>query len=179
MDAFATYQDLEKRLGQVFPEAQRPQITALLEDASTVIRSVVGQDIFPQRRVTFTAWPDAEGRVRLPQSPVVEVHTEGAVWDGEAVTVRTSPAEIDFTYGYASAPELLVQMTCVLVAQTLRTLELNLGLNAGGLSSIAIDDFRAAFADGGEHTGMVLTPRNEALLRDAFGVAGVTVVRQR
>ena len=48
-------------------------------------------------------------------------------------------------------------------------LELGLGLSAGGLSSLAIDDFKAAFADGGASTGMTLTPHAAAAVRTQFG----------
>lgn len=183
MDAFATTDQLGDLLGREFVGDEAGHASALLEAASDHIRAVVGQDIFPQRQVTFKAWPDAEGRVPLPQQPVVEVSevTGGFDFDGEAVTAhrRSGPVDVTFTYGYATPPPVLVSMTCVLAAQAFKMLELGVGLNAGGLSSVAIDDFRAAFADGGDHTGLTLTARNEALLRERFGSGDVHVVRLR
>lgn len=183
MDAFATTAQLSALLNREFSIDETEQVEALLAVASDHIRAVVGQDIFPQRRVTFKAWPDVAGRVDLPQQPVVEVHsvTGGFDYDGESVTAHASgPVDVEFTYGYAEPPEFIASLTCVLAAQAFKMLELGLGLSAGGLSSVAIDDFRAAFADGGEQTGISLTPRNEALLRERFGAPGGTyVVRLR
>lgn len=183
MDAFATTEQLGDLLGREFVGDEAVQATALLEVASDHIRAVVGQDIYPQRRVTFKAWPDVDGRVDLPQFPVVEVHTVsgGFEYDGEAVHAHSSgPVDIEFTYGYISPPSFVSSLTCVLASQALKMLELGLGMTAGGLSSVGIDDFRAAFADAGEQTGIALTPRNEALLRERFGApSGSDVVRLR
>jgi hypothetical protein len=76
---------------------------------------------------------------------------------------------VTFTFGYAVAPDGLKRWTCLLVSQALVPLELNLGLSVGGLSSVALDDFKVAFADGGEATGMSLSDRNVALLRRQYG----------
>ncbi|WP_416394218.1 MULTISPECIES: hypothetical protein [unclassified Curtobacterium] len=176
MDAFATVDDLETRLGRSFTDDRRSQIQALLEDASTYLRDAIGQQVYPQSTTTFTAWPE-NGRVVLPQQPVTAV--SGAHRAGQAVSYcRTpegvtvagdSPVDITFTFGYAEAPDGLRRWTCVLVSQTLTTMELNLGLSAGGLSSVGIDDFRAAFADGGASTGMALTESNQQRLREQYG----------
>lgn len=179
MDAFSTPADLGALLNRVFTPEETPQVQALLEAASDHIRAVIGQDVYPQRRATFKAWPDAGGHIALPQQPVVEVHdvTGGFDYDGDTITAHSSgPVDIDFTFGYEAPPALLKSMSCVLASQALKTLELGVGLTAGGLSSVGIDDFRAAFADGGEHTGLTLTPRNEALLRDRFGAGDGTYV---
>lgn len=176
VDAFATIADLETRLGRSFSSDQKPQIQALLEDASTYLRDVIGQQVYPQATATFTAWP-VDGLVVLPQQPVTAV--SGAHRAGKAVSFTVGPdgvsvdgndaVDITFTYGYLTPPDGLVRWTCVLVSQTLTTMELNLGLSAGGLSSVGIDDFRAAFADGGEATGMSLTPANQLALREQYG----------
>ena len=180
MDAFATYEDLEARLNRVFTVDEQAWITTLLEDASTYLREdVIGLQVFPQSSVTFSVWPDALGEVVLPQQPVVSVasveqdgsaveftHRDGVLylvgWDCDV------PVDVTFTFGYATAPEGLKRWACVLVSQALVPLELNLGLTVGGLSSVALDDFRAAFADGGDQTGMTLTDRNIALIRRQF-----------
>lgn len=181
VEAFATYQDLELRLNRTFTVAERPWITSLLEDASTYLRDdVLGLQVFPRATSTFTAWPEG-GRVDLPQAPVVSV---GAVVQ-EGVTLvadegytrrdntlyfqSDEPVTVTFTYGYLVAPESLRRWTCVLVSQALLPLEQSLGLTAGGLSSIAIDDFKAAWADAGAESGITLSDRNIALLREQFG----------
>lgn len=181
VEAFATYQDLELRLNRTFTVAERPWITSLLEDASTYLRDdVLGLQVYPRATSTFTAWPEG-GRVDLPQAPVISVGD--VVQDGvtlvadEGYTRRDDtlyfhsdePVTITFTYGYAVAPESLRRWTCVLVSQALLPLEQSLGLTAGGLSSIAVDDFKAAWADAGAESGITLSDRNIKLLREQFG----------
>ena len=181
MDAFATSQDLELRLNRTFTEAERPWITSLLEDASTYLRDdVLGLQVYPQATSTFVAYLEG-GRVDLLQHPVISVGT--VVQDGEELTEgygyrrrdtalyfnSDEPATITFTYGYAAAPESLKRWTCVLVSQALLPLEQQLGLTAGGLSSVAVDDFKAAWADAGAESGITLSDKNIRLLREQFG----------
>lgn len=189
MDAFATYTDLGLRLNRTFTVGvESAWITSLLEDASTYLRDdVIGLQIYPQTKSTFTAYPDG-GSVVLPQEPVVSV--DKVVQAGVTLVLDTDysrrnstltffndlPVDITFTYGYLTPPESLKRWTMVLVSQALLPLEQQLGLTAGGLSSIAIDDFKAAWANAGEESGITLTDRNIRLLREQFGVRGSTVV---
>ncbi|TFD61127.1 hypothetical protein E3T43_01260 [Cryobacterium sp. Hh7] len=186
MDAFATFTELGVRLGRVFTTAEQAWITVLLQDASTYLREdVIGAQVFPQSTATFKAWPDG-GRVDLPAHPVVSV---GSVTrDGLAITFERRDSavyvngselvEITFTYGHAAAPDGLKRWTMVLVSQVLLPLELKLGLTAGGLSSVAIDDFKAAFADAGESTGISLSDRNVEMIRRQYST-GTHVVGMR
>lgn len=191
VDAFATYQDLELRLNRVFTEAERPWITALLEDASTYLRDdVLGLQVYPQATSTFTAYPDGV-RVDLPQSPVISI--DSVVRDGVTLVVDedwyrrdnsiylkdSHPVDVTFTYGYSVAPDSLRRWACVLVSQALLPLEQQLGLTAGGLSSVAVDDFKAAWADAGAESGITLSDRNIALLREQFGSRMSAVVSSR
>lgn len=178
MDAFATYQDLEGRLNRTFTVPEQAWITTLLEDASTYLREdVIGLQVYPQSSATFSAWPDGAGEIVLPQQPVITVDAveqdsvalEYTHRDGILFVDACDPVDVTFTYGYAAAPEGLKRWACVLVSQALIPLELNLGLTVGGLSSVALDDFKAAFADGGEGTGMSLSDRNIALIRRQYG----------
>ena len=185
MDAFATYSDLEARLNRVFSVEEQAWITTLLEDASTYLRDdVIGLQVYPQSEVTFSAWP-SNGEVVLPQQPVISVDT--VVQDSVAVdfTLRDGvlflgshdcdlPVDVTFTFGYADAPESLKRWACVLVSQALVPVELGLGLTVGGLSSVALDDFKAAFADAGESTGIALSDRNIGLIRAQYN-SGVYV----
>lgn len=196
MDAFATVADLALRLDRTFADgAESDWITALLGDASTYLRDdVLGQQVYPQTQSTFTAWPDG-GRVDMPQSPLISI--DAVQRDSEDVRytqrdssimihwrgiqrvrddVREPSVDITFTYGFVEPPASLVRWTCVLVSQVLIPLEQQLGLTVGGLSSIAIDDFKAAFADAGDNTGITLSDRNIALLREQFGVKSAYVV---
>ena len=176
MDAFATYSDLEARLNRTFTVPERAWITTLLEDASTYLREdVIGLQVFPQSTVTFDAWPSV-GEVPLPQQPVQGVASvtvgvdpvDFVVRDGVVFVDTDEQVTVTFTYGYELPPDGLKRWTCVLVSQALVPLELNLGLTVGGLSSVALDDFKAAFADGGEGTGMSLSDRNIALIRRQY-----------
>ena len=177
MEAFATVEEFAARLNRTFTTEEETWITTLLEDASTFLREdVIGLQVFPQETVTFSAWPDGLGEVVLPQQPVVSVDAvelDGVEIDFEyrdgVVTVdECEEVEVTFTFGYAVAPAGLRRWACVLVSQALVPLELNLGLTVGGLSSVALDDFKAAFADGGEGTGMSLSDRNIALIRRQY-----------
>ena len=176
MVAFATYQDLEALLNRVFTVPERAWITTLLEAASTYLRDdIIGFQVYPQSTVTFNAWPE-NGEIVLPQQPVIEVvgverdavAIDFVYRDGVVFVDGTTPVDIEFTYGYAVAPEDLKRWTCVLVSQVLLSLELKLGLSVGGLSSVALDDFRVAFANAGEDTGMQLSDKNIQLLRDRY-----------
>lgn len=180
MEAFATYTDLELRLNRRFDSlAEQEWITALLEDASTYLRDdVLGQQVYPASESTFTAYPDG-GRVDLPQSPVLGVAGVVRIRDDKELEFdrrdntlfvgTDEPVAVSFAYGYATPPASLVRWTCVLVSQALLPLESELGLTAGGLSSVQIDDFKAAWADAGADSGISLTDRNIALLRNQFG----------
>lgn len=192
VDAFATVADLELRLNRTFSAgAETEWITALLEDASTYLRDdVLGLQVFPQSQSTFRAWPDG-GRVDIPQQPLIsidEVERDGVTLvldtdytqrDSTLMFRTDDPVDITFTYGYETAPESLKRWACVLVSQALTPLEAGLGLTVGGLSSVAIDDFKAAFADAGDNTGMTLSDRNISLLREQFGVKSTYVVTTR
>lgn len=183
MDAFAVVADLEKLTGREFPDTQVEQIEGLLAAASTYLRSVAGQIVFPQATVTFTDWPTA-GRVDLPQFPVVSVGSvkrDGADVEftyrpGYITVCGDDPVDITYKYGYAVAPDRLRDLTCVLVSSALLTLEAELGLTAGGISSVGIDDFRLAFADGGVQSGMVLPKIQEDAVRAEFGRGGFVLV---
>lgn len=186
MDAFATYTDLELRLKRTFTPDEQTWIASLLEDASTYLRGVIGYDIYPQAVVTYTDYPDG-GRIDLPQFPIIAITTverDSVELDYEYrpgyILVDTDlPVDITFTYGYAAAPPELVRLTCVLVSQALITLENDLGLTAGGLSSVALDDFKLAWANAGASSGMVLPPIQEAAVRRQFGKGDLGVVGTR
>lgn len=183
MTAFATVDQLGDLLGRDFTTSERPHIESLLEAASSHLRSVIGQQVFPETVSTYTGYPDA-GREDLPQWPVVsvdEVTRRGVpipftYRPGYITVAGSEPIDVTFTWGFKSAPQELTRLTCVLASQALTTLELGLGVTAGGLSSVALDDFKAAFADGGAATGMVLTRHAEAAVRAQFGRGGMIMV---
>lgn len=187
MDAFATADELGVTLNRTFTAPEKVWVTDLLEDASTYLRDdVLGLQVYPQSQSSFTAYPDG-GRVDLPQSPVVSVDnaTRNAIEvpftrrDEILYFDSDEPVDITFTFGYTAAPQQLKRWCKVLVSSALIPLEQNLGLTVGGLSSVALDDFKIAFADAGADAGMTLSDRNIRLLRDSFGVRGTQVVTTR
>jgi hypothetical protein len=186
VEAFATPDDLSRMLRREFALGEETAwIQELLENASTYLRDeVIGFQIYPKTTTTYTDWPPSDGWVTLPQSPLVSV--DAVTRNGRAVPFQRrdnriyvdndEQVEITFTYGLEKAPESLRRWACVLTSQVLTTLELKLGLSAGGLSSIQIDDFRAAWADAGEQAGMNMHDRNQAALRRQFGATNNHVV---
>ena len=176
MVAFATSEDLGKQLNRTFDAAEIVWVTDLLETASDYLRSEIGWDMFPVRSTTFTTWPDADGEVPLPQHPVVSVDSvtvDGApvafVYQRGILKVAVdSDVDVTFTFGASEAPSDLRMWACVLVSQMLFPLEQQLGMTVGGLSSVAIDDFKVAFADGGDKTGLYLSDRTLGHLRSKY-----------
>lgn len=184
MDAFASAADLGKILKRTFePGEETEWIDALLADASTHLRSVIEQDVYPRRTTTYTAYPSF-GREDLPQWPVVSV--DAVERDGNPISFTyrpgfimvgtDGPCEVTFTWGYKTVPRELQRLACVLVSQALIPLENDLGLTAGGLSSVAIDDFKLAWADAGASSGMALTEHAEKAIRKQFGRGDITMI---
>lgn len=186
MKAFTTSDAVATRLNRTFTSAEDDWVTALLVDASAYLRTVIGQDVYPVTQSTFTAWPDA-GRVDLPQYPVVSVDAverdsvavEYTYRPGYLTVSCDDPVDVTFTWGVGTAPDILVSLSAVLVSQAILAVETGTGLTFGGLSSVALDDFRAAFADGGASSGMVLPEPQQKLLRSQFGRGDVMVVETR
>lgn len=182
MTAFATPEQLGTRLNRTFTAGEKAWMQELLEDASEHLRTVIEQEVYPRRQTTYTDWPTG-GRVDLLQTPVVSIDAvvrDGAPIDyelfpGYLKVTGDEPVTLTYTFGLANPPRELARLACVLVSQTLIPLEQQLGLTVGGLSSIAIDDFRMAFANAGEQTGMSLTRHAERSIRRKFGRGDVTV----
>lgn len=183
MTAFATAPDLAKRLHRTFAAGDESEwIDELLEDASAFLRAEIGQEVFPRTTSTYTAYP-TNGREDLPQIPVLAV--TAVTRDGQNIpfTVRPGlvhvdgdePCDVTFTWGYENPPRELTRVACVLVSQTLLPLEAQLGLTAGGLSSAQIDEFRIAWADAGEQSGMAIPERLLTRLRRTYGRGDVHI----
>ena len=183
MVAFASPDDLASRLNRTFTGAEEEWVSVLLEDASAFLREAIGQQVYPGQQTTYTGYPSA-GREDLPQWPIVSVDAverDGVAVDydyrpGYILVSCDDPVDVTFTWGYSTVPRELVGLACVLVSQALIPLEAQLGLSVGGLSSVALDDFKLAWADGGEGSGMTLTKHAEASIVKQFGQGGITVV---
>lgn len=173
---FAESNDLATRMQRELTPAEALWIDELLADATAYLQDEIGQLISPQQTATFTDWPSA-GWIDLPQWPVVSV--ESVERDGHAVAfelrpgrVRVrddQPVDVTFTYGYLEPPRNLTSLCVALVSQQILLVEAGLGLSIGGLSSVALDDFKIAFADGGEGTGLTLPKVTLDGLRQKYG----------
>lgn len=182
MTAFATSDDLALRLNRTFTTEEELWVTALLDDAAEFMRGVMGSQVYPSSQSTYVAYP-VGGRVALPQGFVRSV--DAVERDGEALEyVRrqdtlfvdcNEPVDVTFTYGLDTAPNDLISINCALVSQMMLTVSAGLGLTGAGLSSIAIDDFKAAFADGGASTGLSMTDHTRDYLIGRYGTSAWVV----
>lgn len=186
MEAFATFSDLATRLQRDFTPVEQGWVTALLQDAADFMRGVMRNQVYPSQQSTYIAYP-AAGWVRLPQSYVRSVDSvtragSNVQWvqDGDSIRVSCNdPVTVKFTYGLDTPPSDLVGINCALAAQMMLTIEAGIGLTAGGLSSIAIDDYKASFADGGIGTGLSMTAATRTYLEDHYGSTSWVVGNRR
>jgi len=184
--AFAEADDVAARLNRVLTEEESAWVVVLLEDASAYLREVIGQQVCPVTQSEFVAYPDA-GRVDLPQWPVVSVDVverdtvavDYTYRPGYITVGSDDPVDVTFTWGCVEVPPLLKALACVLVSQSILAVETTGSLSFGGLSSIALDDFRAAFSNGGAESGMVLPKVQQSLIRARFGQGDLAVVESR
>ena len=180
---FAEANDLASRLKREFTDEESAWVEELLADATAYLQDQIGQLIYPRQTVTFEDWPSA-GWVDLPQWPVVSV--DAVERDGVAVEFERRPGrvrvredravDVTFTFGYSEPPRVLKSLCVALVSKQLTLVEAGLGLSIGGLSSVALDDFKIAFANGGEGTGLTLPKLTIDGLRQSFGRGTVTQV---
>lgn len=185
MTAFATHDDLATKMKRTFTLGEQEWVTSLLEDAASFLRGCMGRaTVYPVTTSTFPAWPQG-GRVDLPQPFVVSVDavTRGEDEDPLDFRRREDAVYVDgddecavtFTYGLTEPPADLVGLNCALVSSQVGLVEADLGLQIGGLSSVSLDDFKVAFADGGALTGLALPDPQLRYLRDAYGSTGWVV----
>ncbi|MGY2747212.1 hypothetical protein [Arthrobacter sp. UYCu723] len=182
MTAFATHEALSARMKRTFTTDEQAWATTLLEDAAGFLRGVMHAAVYPVTTSTFTAWPSG-GRVDLPQPFVFVVDgvTRGGVplpfkrREDSVYVDGDDECDVTFTYGLATAPPDLVGLNCAIVSGQIMLVEAELGLQVGGLSSVALDDFKIAFADGGAATGLSLPDPQLRYLRETYGTSGWVV----
>jgi hypothetical protein len=168
---------------RTFDFGQQAWVTALLEDAAAYMRGVMRNQVYPPAQSTYIAYP-VGGWVRLPQSHIKSVDSvtstapggSGSVdwrqWQDSIHVSCSDPVTVTFTYGLQTPPSDLVGINCALVSQMMLTVEAQLGLNAGGISSASIDDYKLAFADGGDGSGLSMTTQTRAYLESTYGTTG-------
>jgi len=182
MTAFATPDELATRMKRVFTGEEQDWLLALLDDAAAFLRGVMKAAVYPVTTSTFTAWPTG-GRVDLPQPFVVSV--DAVTRDEDPIDYKRredsvyvgsdDECDVTFTYGLAEAPADLVGLNCAVVSSQIGLVEADLGLQIGGLSSVALDDFKVAFADGGALTGLALPDPQLRYLQNTYGSTGWVV----
>lgn len=185
MTAFATVDNLATLLNRTFTSGEREWLESLLDSSAEFMRGHMGV-VYPAVTATFTTWP-SDGWVTLPAylRSIESVTQEGQPVAFEridnSIHLHTARAvTITMTAGLAKAPDDLVGMNCALVSQAMLAVEMQLGLTVGGLSSVALDDFKVAFADGGEASGMfALTPHSIAYLQNRYGTSAYTTEANR
>lgn len=176
---FAAVTDLQSRLKKVFPDEEHEWVQTLLDDASDHLRDLLGWQVWPAAVVTYRTKVKCGDFYPLPVQPVMNVGP--VLVDGTTVTVEefdggiqfanTGIADITFTAGYSAIPRTLTAWTCVLAAQVIDAVS-KLGMLSGaGLSSVSIDDFKMAWANGAEGSGYVLPDRVVAMLKETFGTS--------
>jgi hypothetical protein len=179
MAGFATVADLQDRLKKTFTGADIAWAQTLLDDASDHLRSVLGWQVYPAATVTVKTKVNAGDFYRIPIQPVQSIETVkvgGDVvavdeFDGGIQFDSEGIAEITFTAGYSTVPSVLRSWTCVLAAQAIDAVTKLGMLSSAGLSSVSIDDFKMAWADGGEGSGYVLPDRVVEKLRESYGTS--------
>lgn len=129
-DSFATVGDLRARGVEVGADsASVARAEAALADASALLRSEIGWQVYPPAAVSLVqhGWC---GSVSLPGSPVSDVSVQIAgssvpaeAWwlDGSTLHLRVHGSDVAVTYsvGYEQAPDELVAWTCVIAADGL------------------------------------------------------------
>jgi len=181
MTAFATYSDLGTRMKRVFTEEEQPWITSLLDDAAALMRGAMRSPVYPPAEWAYTAYPHG-GRVDLPDfvNDIVSVQQDSADIAyrrfEDTVTVDCGgPVHVTLNVGLTDPPADLLAINCVLVSGAILTVEAGIGLTAGGLSSVALDDFKAAWADAGAASGMALSEATCDYLESHYGRTGWVV----
>jgi hypothetical protein len=191
----ATADQLAARLRLApYAGAELDQVEALLLDASSEMRSIIGSPV-TRLTSTLTLWPDRPGRVELPVVPVISIASVAVSgvelatteWTLRYRTLRlpTSAGKEDevtvtLTHGWDPIPDDIVKWTCVLAAAAKAAADDGtLGMTAGVVSgSEAIDDYQHSWqgpeASGGDGAaGMTLPPRIADRLRATYGGSGL------
>lgn len=177
---FATAEYVATSMKRTFTDAESASVEQWLVEASEYIREVAGGAvIYPVQTSTYRAFP-VHGEVRLPFDPLQGVDAvtdlqgrplpfdlvEDRIVLGQG---RREAVEITVRYGLSAPPALLQSYAAGLVENRILLAESGLGFQFGGLSSVALDDFKVAFADGGDKAGMVLPKHSVDLIRRNYG----------
>jgi len=122
----ATSEDVVAALGRALTDSEAAQAEAALRQASELFRTAAGRQFTPGRKLTRLKVNG--GEVRLPQSPVTEVHSV-TTDDGAPLSYRSFQSTIcvdllshrfvrvDYSFGDAIIPELVAGTVAGMVAR--------------------------------------------------------------
>lgn len=184
-DPLASIDDVQERLGVTFTGADADRVEALIRDASAKVRNYTGQTFTLEE--TTDRLKARNGRLTLPQRPVVEVAT---VQDTNAVDVdytltndilwlnttwsglapfdwepRTTPlgyVDVTYTHGYETIPDDILAVVCQIVGRAY-------GVNSqtAGLTGETIAGYSYTMGSVGGAGAVGLLPEERAVL-DAY-----------
>lgn len=166
MGRFAEVTDLQTRTRTVYMGDDVQWVESLLDDASAHLRDILGWQVFPAAQITYTTKVHAGVFNRLPIQPVVSLDSVTIPdtyftydqYDGGFESDTNGIATVTFTAGYSSPPPSLKSWCIVLAVQVIDAVKKLGMLGPGGLSSVAIDDFKMVWTQNGETGGGYVLP---------------------
>jgi hypothetical protein len=200
LPALATVADLATLLGRTFTEAQELQAQALLDQASSVVRSYVRLDItqatttdtFTMRRADPVLHQCA-GAVTLPQRPVTDIATvringveisdwwqDGSelllrswAWDSPPAANRAPQVTVTYTHGWAEVPG---DIRAIVLQAANRVL-----VNPSGIRSETVGGESVTYLIPavGEYLGVLLSRTEQKVLDRYRRTAGSVNLRSR
>ena len=198
--AFATFAELAALLGTT-PDPIHAE--AVLEAATTFLRSEIGAHIYPPVTATFDdKVACGEQWIHLPQRPVVSVASvdvngvaidpsrwdlvDGCLFVDSPVRSarRFATVAVTFTYGFTTVPDDIREHCLVVAAQMLAELEFSGSLTSAGIQSRSesIDDHdeSVSYETGPGANSTVELPRKVAeRLRARYGQGSITTMAAR
>ncbi|MFJ7176408.1 hypothetical protein ACIQXA_08370 [Streptomyces massasporeus] len=200
LPALATVADLATLLGRTFTDAQELQAQALLDQASSVVRSYVRQDItratttdsFTMRRADPVLHRCA-GAVTLPQRPVVDIDSvkvngvetvdwwqdgndlllRSAAWGGPPAAHRAPQVTVTYTHGWDEVPG---DIRAIVLQAANRVI-----VNPSGIRSEAVGGESVTYLIPavGEYLGVLLSRTEQKVLDRYRRTAGSVNLRSR
>lgn len=177
MVSFATVADLQTATKKTYTGSDIDWVTELLAQASTHLRTILGWQVYPVTTMSYRTRIKAYTFYPLPAQPATltsVVLKDGTavvtdVYDGGFEPETGGTAVVTFTAGYAAAPPDLKSWTVVLATQVIDVVTKLGMLSSGGLSSVAIDDFKMVWTQTGENTSGYGLPETVVVrLKEAY-----------
>jgi hypothetical protein len=201
MAQFVTSTELADRLGLEFTPEEDVRADTLLTLASGLVAREARQTIEQVEDDTLSRRGTAEDRIRLPERPVTEVSSVELAGvaltaetdyylDGDELVRMPAPSgatfphvptsgwglpdetlEIVYTHGYAVIPDALKVIVLEAVVRV--------WVNPGAVMSERFGSEQSVYATQGTPNGLLLTPAEQATVREMFRTSGVGTVHLR